>query len=71
MKRASTIELDDMFVVQPAETLWFGRDWETRGKHMADDFRYASNTNTQWLNVDQIREIIAPIEADYLAGRLV
>lgn len=66
-----TIELDDMFVVQPAETLWFGRDWETRGKPIADDFRYASNTNTQWLNVDQIREIIAPIEADYLAGRLV
>ncbi|MRR30679.1 UDP-N-acetylglucosamine 4,6-dehydratase (inverting), partial [bacterium] len=66
-----TIELDDMFVVQPAETLWFGHDWEARGTHPADDYRYASNTNTQWLSVDQIKEIIAPIEADYLAGRLV
>ncbi len=24
----TTVELDDMFVVQPAEALWFGRDWE-------------------------------------------
>lgn len=65
-----TIELEDMFVVQPAETLWFGHDWENRGKHLPDDFRYASNTNTQWLTVGEISKIIAPIEADYLAGRL-
>ncbi len=65
------VELEDMFVVQPAETLWFGHDWEKRGKHLNDDFRYASNTNTEWLNVAEIRKIIAPIEADYLAGRLV
>jgi UDP-N-acetylglucosamine 4,6-dehydratase len=65
-----TVELPDMYVVQPAESLWFGRDWEAKGKLLSDDFRYASNTNTQWLNVEQIRKIIAPIEADYLAGKL-
>jgi len=65
-----TIELEDMYVVQPAETLWFGRDWESRGKHLEDGFRYASNTNTNWLSVEQIRRIIAPIEEDYFAGRL-
>jgi UDP-N-acetylglucosamine 4,6-dehydratase len=59
-----------MYVVQPAETLWFGRDWESRGKHLEDGFRYASNTNTNWLSVEQIRRIIAPIEEDYFAGRL-
>ena len=65
-----TVELDDMYVVQPAESLWFGRDWEAKGKLLQDGFRYASDTNTEWLNIDQIGKIIAPIEADYLAGRL-
>lgn len=66
----TTVELDDMFVVQPAETLWFGRDWEKIGKLLADDFRYTSNENTEWLTVQQIQEIIAPIEAAFEKGRL-
>jgi UDP-N-acetylglucosamine 4,6-dehydratase/5-epimerase len=65
-----TVELEDMYVVQPAEALWFGRDWESKGKLLDDEFRYASNTNDEWLNVEQISKIIAPIEADYLAGKL-
>jgi UDP-N-acetylglucosamine 4,6-dehydratase len=66
----TTVELPSMYVVQPAETLWFGREWEKRGTLLADDFRYASNTNTQWLSVEEIRQIIAPIEQEYLAGKL-
>lgn len=66
----STVELDDMYVVQPAEALWFGRDWQTRGKPLADEFRYASNTNTEWLTTPQIREIIRPIEEGYRQGTL-
>ncbi len=65
-----TVDLEDMYVVQPAESLWFGRDWESKGRLLEDGFRYASNTNEQWLNVDEISRIIAPIEADYLAGKL-
>ena len=64
----TAVELDDMFVVQPAEALWFGREWEKRGKALASDFRYASNTNTEWLNVDQIRELVAPFERDGDSG---
>ena len=66
----TTVELEDMFVVQPAEALWFGRDWENKGKLITDDYRYASNTNEEWLTVDQIKTIITPIENDYLAGKL-
>ena len=66
----TTVELEDMYVVQPAETFWFGREWEKRGPLLADGFRYASNTNTQWLNVDQIREIIAPIEEAMILGKM-
>lgn len=66
----TTVELEDMYVVQPAEALWFGRDWEKQGRIITDEFRYASNTNIQWLDVSQINSIIAPIEQDYLAGKL-
>jgi UDP-N-acetylglucosamine 4,6-dehydratase len=66
----TTVEMDDMFVVQPAEAFWFGRDWEKKGKLITDDFRYASNTNSTWLNPGEVNSIIAPIEQDYLAGKL-
>jgi UDP-N-acetylglucosamine 4,6-dehydratase len=66
----TTVELEDMYVVQPAEALWFGRDWEEKGKQLPDDYRYASNTNTEWLEVEQIMEIVAPIEAAYVNGKL-
>lgn len=66
----TTVELDDMFVVQPAEALWFGRDWRKKGRLITEEYRYASNTNTLWLDVDQINSIIAPIEQEYLAGNL-
>jgi UDP-N-acetylglucosamine 4,6-dehydratase len=58
----TVVELNDMFVVQPAEAMWFGRDWESNGKPIADEFRYASNTNTEWLSVDQIAAIVKQVE---------
>jgi len=60
----TVVELQDMYIVQPAESLWFGRDWEKKGKLLGDDFRYASNTNTDWLTVEQLHKIITPIEAN-------
>ena len=56
------VELDDMFVVQPSSELWFGHDWQEKGQSLPDGFRYTSETNPQWLTVDQIREFIAPFE---------
>ncbi len=67
----TTVELENMFVVQPAEALWFGREWEAMGKPLPDGFRYTSNTNTQWLDRDSLRQIIAPLEQAYLQGKLV
>ncbi len=58
----TTVELEKMFVVQPAEAFWFGHTWEQRGSILADNYRYASNTNTEWLSIEQLNEIIAPIE---------
>ncbi len=66
----STVELDDMYVVQPAEALWFGYEWQDRGKSLPDGFIYISNDNADWLDVEQISEIIAPLEAEYNNGGL-
>ena len=61
----TVIELDDMYVVQPAEAFWFGREWESIGKTLPDDFKYVSNRNDDWLTVEQIQEIVKPIEEAY------
>jgi UDP-N-acetylglucosamine 4,6-dehydratase len=62
----STVELDDMFVVQPTGSLWFGHDWQKRGKSLPDGYRYASDNNPVWLSTEQIKEIVAPFEREHL-----
>ncbi|MEL7645250.1 MAG: UDP-N-acetylglucosamine 4,6-dehydratase (inverting) [Anaerolineaceae bacterium] len=61
----TTVELPDMFVVQPASAMWFGRAWEKQGKALPDGFRYSSNNNSDWLDLSRINEMIAPIEKDF------
>jgi UDP-N-acetylglucosamine 4,6-dehydratase len=60
----TVVEMEDMYVVQPPEAFWFGRDWEQKGKLIADDFRYASNTNQAWLTVDQLRQMAGSVEEE-------
>ncbi|MBN1147684.1 MAG: UDP-N-acetylglucosamine 4,6-dehydratase (inverting) [Anaerolineales bacterium] len=62
----STVEMDDMFVVQPSAALWFGHEWQDEGRPLEDGYRYTSETNPQWLSIDQIRDIIAPFEENAL-----
>jgi ribosomal protein S13 len=33
-----------------------------KAKSIADEFRYASNTNTEWLSVEQIAAIVNQVE---------
>jgi len=66
----TTVELKDMFVVQPAEAMWFGYQWNRRGRLLSDGFRYASDNNSDWLDLDGIKKFIAPFEALYAAGKL-
>lgn len=58
-----TVELDEMFVVQPAEALWFGYAWSQRGRTLPEGFRYGSDSNDHWLTADEMRSLIAPFEA--------
>ena len=62
-----TLELDDRFVVEASTGLWFGHGWEGRGKPLPAGFRYASETNPEWLSLEELQRIVAPIEA--AAGR--
>ena len=59
----TTVELDDMYVVQPAAALWFGHHWAELGKALPDDYHYASDNNTHWLSLEEIREMVAPFES--------
>jgi UDP-N-acetylglucosamine 4,6-dehydratase len=58
----TTVELEEMFVVQPSSALWFGYAWQDQGKLLEEGYRYTSETNPMWLTVDQIREYVAPFE---------
>jgi len=58
----STVELSDMYVVQPTTELWFGREWNPRGKLLPEGFRYSSETNPEWLNIKQIRESVLELD---------
>jgi len=53
-----TVELEDMFVIQPAHPWWFSDNWAA-GKSLPDGFRYASDTNSQLLSVEQLRQLLA------------
>ncbi len=59
----STVELSDRYVIEPAIHLW---DWEapaTNGsKPVAEGFRYASDTNEDWLDAESLRELMAHME---------
>jgi UDP-N-acetylglucosamine 4,6-dehydratase len=65
-----TVELDRMFVVQPAEAFWFGYSWQSKGKLLQNGYRYSSDNNTEWLDVEGIRKFIAPFEELYAQGKL-
>jgi len=49
-----SLELDDMFVIQPTHPWWKTGNW-AEGQPLPDGFRYTSDTNTQWLTGEQLR----------------
>jgi UDP-N-acetylglucosamine 4,6-dehydratase len=57
-----TVEMEEMYVVQPSVSSWFGHDWQSEGHVLPAGFRFGSDNNPNWLSVDQIREMVAPFE---------
>jgi UDP-N-acetylglucosamine 4,6-dehydratase len=65
-----TIEVDTMFVVQPAEATWFGYSWQNKGRPLSEGFVYSSDNNSEWLDVEGIKKYIAPFEELFTQGKL-
>ena len=60
----TTVELEDMYVVQPAATFWFGHHWSDLGKPLPDGYYYASDNNTVWLTLEETHEMVASMVLD-------
>jgi UDP-N-acetylglucosamine 4,6-dehydratase len=57
-----TIELEDRYVVEPTGALWFGHGWQDRGQPLPEGYRYASDSNSDWMTVEDIRQLVAPFD---------
>ncbi|MEX1248216.1 MAG: UDP-N-acetylglucosamine 4,6-dehydratase (inverting) [Anaerolineales bacterium] len=65
----TAVELEDMYVIQPAQGPYFVRSWDKKGKPLPEGFYYASNENPLTLTAAQIRAMVDPIEAEIKAGK--
>lgn len=52
-----TLDLGDMYVIQPAHPWWKSGYWDM-GRALPEGFRYSSDTNSLWLSVDQLRDMV-------------
>ena len=53
----NTLELDDMYVIQPAHP-WWRKENRDGAQALPDGFRYTSDSNPQWLTPEELRELI-------------
>ena len=52
-----TLELEDMFVIQPVHPWWKPANW-SQGKPLPDGFKFASDENDHWLAIEELRQMI-------------
>lgn len=50
-------ETDEMFVIQPAHPWWKIENWK-HARPLPENFRYASDTNTQWLAAEDLYALV-------------
>jgi UDP-N-acetylglucosamine 4,6-dehydratase len=57
-----TLEVDGMFVVQPAHPWWQRENW-TDGKPLPAGFQYMSNSDATWLTMSELKQMIGEVAA--------
>ncbi len=67
----NTVEFDKYFVILPSYSLWdqdkFIKTYN--GRHCEPGFRYNSGENTEWLTVEQIRELVnRHVDTEFVVG---
>lgn len=60
----NTVEFENYYVILPSTPIWdfekFRKESDRKsGKYCELDFRYSSDTNTQWLNVEDLKKLLA------------
>jgi UDP-N-acetylglucosamine 4,6-dehydratase len=55
----NTVEFPDRYVIEPSPIAWTDHVLRDGAKPVEDAFRYASDNNTEWLDADGLRELIA------------
>jgi len=57
-----SVELEDMYVVEPTGALWFGHGWRDKGKSLKDGFCYSSDSNSEWLTQEELKAMVTTAE---------
>ena len=58
----NTVEMNDRYVIEPAFAWWDRTTFESASaKRVTDDFRYASDTNTHWLEPSALSKMLADV----------
>ena len=67
-----TIEFEEYYVIQPSHSYWNPKDflYDQSGKPCAEDFKYSSDTNTWWLDDEEIVQMVKMVEAEMSASDL-
>jgi UDP-N-acetylglucosamine 4,6-dehydratase/5-epimerase len=55
-----TVEFDSYYVITP-EFPWCPQEYVKHGKSLPEGFKYTSDTNTEWLTVEQLRALVEEI----------
>ncbi len=58
-------EYDKHFIVYPQMVWSESRKVQPTGKQVPEGFSYSSGNNTEWLNVEQIRELLEKVELEH------
>jgi UDP-N-acetylglucosamine 4,6-dehydratase/5-epimerase len=58
----NAVELDEMYVIQPAHPWWKKGNW-IHAHELPAGFRYTSDSNEEWLSHEQLQELIEPSAA--------
>jgi UDP-N-acetylglucosamine 4,6-dehydratase/5-epimerase len=61
------VELDNMFVIQPMHPWWSNSHWAD-AKPLPDQFRYTSDTNAQWLSVEDLHKLLGETNEQNATG---
>ncbi len=58
-----TVEFDRYYVIVP-QFPWCPQQYVEEGKPLPEGFKYTSDTNTEWLTVEELRELVRGIKVD-------